>query len=105
MQTKEISINAETVNYIEGIHYELSARKDIIAFMLSNDMKTDTEAFQQYQKELSEFYAKFNLAKKELESMYIPPEWKGHEVNWTLDYVTGVMTIQKLCKCAEDGNE
>lgn len=95
----KIPISPNEANYIEGLDYEQSARRDIISFMLEKNMNVNTDAFKQYQKEQSVFHAEFQMAKQEIEQRYIPEEWKGHQVNWSLDYHTCIMSIEKLCDC------
>jgi hypothetical protein len=43
-----VVIDAEMTNLLEGLDYECISRKDLISFMLSNNMKIDTVAFKDY---------------------------------------------------------
>lgn len=94
MNIKVIKIeNEEFVNLIEALHYEVNSRKDLIAFMLNNNMRTDTEAYEKYNKEYKEFYVQYNEAKNKLEEMYVRAAVKN-PINWNLNFETSEVTIE-----------
>lgn len=89
-----IQIEESIRDYIEALDYEYSARRDIISFMLENNMSTTSESFNKYQKEMMEFKVKFATAKQELEEKYVQPLLKENQtVSWKLDYSTCELTI------------
>lgn len=93
MNTKVIKIeNEEFVNLIEALHYEVNSRKDLIAYMLNSNMRTDTEAYEKYNREYREFYVQYNEAKNKLEEMYVRTAVED-PINWNLDFSTGEITI------------
>lgn len=93
---KKIKIeNQELINYMESLSYEVAARRDVITFMLSNQMDTSSTQFQAYHKEYLEFFAQLETAKGQLEKDYVLPNSKGH-VTWSLDYGTATLTITEI---------
>ena len=93
MNTKIVKIeNKEFVNLIEALHYEVNSRKDLIAYMLNSNMRTDTEAYEKYNREYREFYIQYNEAKNKLEEMYVRAAVEN-PMNWNLDFETGEVTI------------
>ena len=103
-------ISNEVANYIESLDYEISARKELISFMIKNNIDVDGDAFKKYHEELVEYIKEFNLAKKELEES-IKHNFKTDETypngfNWTLDYRTALVTVSEMnnvgeCKCCQ----
>lgn len=93
---QSIIIDNELKNYIESLDYEYQSRKDLIVFMLANNMNINTESFQKYQNEMTEYFIKFNIAKQELEKKYIKPVIGDHVVNWSLDYATNTLSIEEI---------
>lgn len=94
MNIKVIKIeNEEFVNLIEALHYEVNSRKDLIAYMLNSDMRTDTAAYEKYNREYREFYVQYNEAKNKLEEMYVRTAVEN-PMSWNLDFETGEVTIE-----------
>ena len=94
MNTKVIKIeNEEFVNLIEALHYEVNSRKDLIAYMLNSNMRTDTEAYEKYNREYREFYIQYNEAKNKLEEMYVRTVIEN-PTSWNLNFETGEVTIE-----------
>ena len=92
---KVIKVADESVvEYVEGLTYEVDSRKSIIAFMLEHNMDRSTEAFQQYHKEYREYFAELNIAKAQIERDYVLPASNGKKVFWSLDFMTGELTIE-----------
>ena len=93
MSTKIVKVdNQDLINFIEGLHYEVNSRKDLIAFMLNNNMRTDTDAYKKYNKEYMEFYIQYIEAKNQLEKMYVRTAVEN-PTDWNLDFETGKLTI------------
>lgn len=94
MNTKIIKIeNEELINFIESLHYEVNSRKELIAFMLNSNMRTDTAAYEKYNKEYKEFYVQYTEAKNKLEEMYVRTAVKN-PINWNLNFETSEVTIE-----------
>lgn len=99
-QIYKIEVNQETVNLLQALHYEVSTRKEVLQFLLSQpNMEINKDLFDQYHKELVEFTAKYDTAKKELEKAYVPEILKSHQISWELDFLSNELVITKLCDC------
>ncbi len=84
--------NQKLIDYLEGLSYEVAARRDVITFMLANKMDIRSEQFQAYHKEYMEFFVQLESAKAQLEKDYVRPNIKG-KAEWNLDYGTRLLTI------------
>lgn len=94
--TKCFTVPEETTNYIERLAREVEGAKSIIAFMLANDMQTNTDSFKQYKAEYDDANAAYDIAKTELQNKYIPQELMdrdGKNISWNLDYATSKLTV------------
>lgn len=93
MTEKKILIDRDDATFVERIGYELSARQSIIKDMLQENAGIHTDTFEAYHKELVEYNAKFETAKREIERKYVLPITEGKRADWTLDYATAELTI------------
>lgn len=84
--------NQDFINFIESLHYEVNARKELISFIVSKDMGIDTDTFKKYNKEYMEFYVQYNEAKNKLEEMYVRTAVENPK-DWNLDFESGEITI------------
>lgn len=87
-----IEISKELCDKIEALQYEVESRKDLIAFIISNDMKTSSSQFERYNQEYLEFYKKYNLAKQEMVRTYFPDV---NYLSWNLDFASRTVTIEE----------
>lgn len=94
--TQVIKVEEKVRDYVESLDYEYSTRRDLVSFMLANNMSTDTDAFRKYQDEMAEFNAKFKMAKNEIEKTYVLPVIGDKKVRWSLSYDTAELTITYL---------
>ncbi len=94
MDSIKIKVDEQDKNYVESLDYELTSRKDIIAYMLSNNMNTNTDAFRSYQKEAVQFEVQYREAKRIIEEKYVLPNIGDHMVNWRLDYTTSELNVE-----------
>lgn len=92
----EIEIDEELSNYIESLQYETDSRKDIIIYMITNNMDLNTEVGKQYQKEYSNFYNELAVAKDNLSQMYIRsnPKFADKDVTWNLDFHSHTLYVK-----------
>ena len=90
---KRIKIPNEVSLQIESLQYEYHSRKDWIAYMISNDYSTTSDAFKAYQKEYIEFYTKYNMAKEELENSILRPQIEGKMTGWNLTFATSEVIV------------
>ena len=106
MKTIKVNVTQETINYLQRLNYEVFTREEIITKLLemhkddNDDSLFTSKPFLKYSEELSRVKAEYELAKVELEKLYIPIELYGkHQYNWTVDFSTNIMTIDVLCDC------
>lgn len=95
MLSKTIVIPQEKINEIQRKDVDMSSRRDIIIYILSNNIQIPKERFNEYQEEYSLAYVNFEKAKAAIEETYVnnnmlPGERKN---NWTLDYNSNILTI------------
>lgn len=90
---KIIDIPEDFCNYVEGLMYETNARKDVLAFMI-NQPSINKERFEEYHKEYLEFYSKYEIAKREIQEIYVNPEYKDTALNWNLNFKTSQLEIE-----------
>ena len=95
-----VKIEEQLSNYIEGLQYEVYARENIIKSILTTPgCEINKELFNDYHKELTDFKTEYEKAKEQVELKYMPEEFKGHKVTWSLDFATCVVTFEKTCDC------
>ena len=92
INTVQVIVSEDMSNYIEGLMYEVNARKDLVAFCIERGMSLDGEIFQRYHKEYVDFSAQYEMAKKELEKTYVQAEYPNSK--WRLDFPTHTLTIE-----------
>ena len=94
----KIEVNTDISNYIESLQYETFARRDIISFMLSNNIDMSTQSAKKYQDEYSDFYAKYEVSMQELREQYIDSnkDLVDKKINWSLDFKTHILDIEVL---------
>lgn len=100
MITEDIIIDEELCNKIQRYNIERDARKDIITYILQNDLNIPQERFDKYQAEYEEKFLLFDQAKKELETKYILPivDLKIQRYNWNLNYSDRILHIEIIDK-------
>lgn len=93
MKTIEITIeNKPLVELLESLALETDSRRDVISFMLSNDMMiTDSKSFEKYHDEYQKFYKQYDIAKREFQRMYV--DTIPHAANWNLDFADSLLTV------------
>ena len=80
-----IMVSEEDRNMVQRADVEMSSRRDIIAFMITNNMDISTSRFNDYQKDYSDKYYAFESAKQHIQDKYLNGLNAG---DWTLDYNT-----------------
>lgn len=93
MKTIEITIdNQQMIDLLESLALETNSRKDVISFMLSNNMMlTDAKSFEKYHDEYQKFYKQYDTAKSEFQKMYV--DTIPNAVNWNLDFASALLTV------------
>ncbi len=69
---KSLVVNKEILNYLSILEFEIQANRMLVAYMLSNNMDTDTEAFRAYESAYKENLFKIREVQKEIITEYIP---------------------------------
>lgn len=88
----KILVPDEIVNEIQALDVETSARRDLIAFMITNNMNVDTEQFNKYQMEYNKYFKLFDIAKTNFENDFVKAQYPTAE-NWELLYASREVVI------------
>ena len=106
MKTIKVNIEQEMINYIQRLQFEVKTREEVIAKLIeshkndADDSLFVSKPFLKYSEELSRINAEFEVAKIEVEKLYVPEILYGkHQYNWAIDFQTNEMTIDVLCEC------
>lgn len=106
MKKIEINVTQEMVNYLQRLNYEVFTREEIITKLIemhkndADDSLFISKPFLKYSEELSRVKAEYEMAKLEVEKLYVPEVLYGkHQYNWNVDFITNIMTIDVLCEC------
>ena len=88
---EKIKISEDLCNYIERLHYETNALQDLISRMKNFE---DNDINEYWLNKYFEVYKEYNLAKQELEKVYITPIY-GDKCSWNLDFDSCEVSINK----------
>lgn len=99
MEKRNIEVRQEVVDYIQRLHFELEARKDVIATIIENHKADDTVelfesiVFTTYSKQLSEIKAEYEIAKGLLDE-FIPTDiLDNKKFDWNLNFATSMLEL------------
>ena len=90
---KIITIPDDIRDMVQKAHIERDARRDILVYLMENDINVSQERKAEYQKEYDEKYIAFEQAKMMVEKNYVIPATSGKALNWSLNYATCEVTI------------
>ncbi len=90
---KIITIPEELRNDIQRANLEKDSRKEILIYILQNNLDIPKERLDQYQKEYDEKYFLFESLKQKLENEYIKP-LSLNQFKWSLNYSNCEVTIE-----------
>lgn len=106
MKKIQIIVEQQLVDYIERLAFEVEGQKRIIKELIlenaTNPTFLDSDTFKKYQERYSERFAEYELAKKELEEVYVPKTLSEHDTSWELDFRTATLEITVRCNCLDD---
>ena len=108
MKTITVNVPERTVNEIERASFEVSSRRGVIDRYLEKHMNDvdgsaiNSKPFNHFMSLLTEAEAHFELAKQEIEDVYVPALVKEHSYEWNLDYKSKILTITIKCDCEID---
>lgn len=96
MLTK-IKITAEESTALEKLHYEINARKSLLAYIMTT-MPKDNSYFAQYHEEYLELYKQYEKLKSSISQKYVIPVFMNKAVSWELNFDTCELIITELTK-------
>lgn len=85
----------EIIDDLSRLSIEVEARKELISFMLTNNMDCGTSQFLKYQKEYLDFFTKYQAKKQEFEMNIRTSILEKNEklISWNLDFNTRELTL------------
>lgn len=90
---KTITVPEEIRDRAQKANVERDARRDILLYIMQNDINIPEERIARYQKEYDEKYFEFEQVKTIIEKEYVMPATDGKALNWSLDYHTCIVSI------------
>ena len=91
---KTITIPAELRDKTQRANVERDSRRDILLYIMENNLNVSEERIVNYQKEYDEKYFEFEQAKATIEKEYVQPAVNNQALNWSLNYDDCVVTIE-----------
>lgn len=104
-RTVTIQVPTEIVEEMERISYEKNAREHVIDRLFEkhqNDTDgsiVDSEPFKHFMTELAGVLAEEDIMMNRISTEIVPENLQSHDLQWSLDYLTGKMTITIMCDC------
>lgn len=90
---KIITVPVELRDRAQKANVERDARRDILLYIMQNNVNIPEERIARYQKEYEEKYLEFDQVKNIIEKEYVMPATDDKALNWSLDYHTCVVSI------------
>ena len=91
---KTITIPEELRNRIQRANVERDSRRDILLYIMQNNLNIPEERIKQYQKEYDEKYFEFEKIKGIIEKEFVMPATNNTALNWSLNYDNCLVTIE-----------
>ena len=88
----KIQIEAELSNYIESLHYDKNAVRELLLMAAKQGLK-DTDAYNAWMQDYLGKSKEYEIAKATLEREVIIPKIGVAVVDWTLDFSTATVTV------------
>lgn len=88
----KFEIPSELKDKIQKADIKRSATRDLILYIMQNEVDIPEERLEMLKEQYTMEYYDFEHYKGDLEKDYIEPKFKNN-VNWNLDYATGIVTI------------
>ena len=89
----EIQIPEDLRNAIQRADIEYQSRRNILIYIMENNINIPQERIDQYQKDCDDKFMLFNNLKNILEQQYVIPNTKNQKSTWNLDYISSILTI------------
>lgn len=93
MKTQTIIVPEDRCIEMARLGSEVDSRKNLIAFMISNDMNTTSTQFNRYQTEYNNYFSQYEEKKRAIENEFVKPIIGSAVVNWNLDFFSHELTI------------
>lgn len=95
--------NDSVINYLERLSFEDTRNREILE-SIKNDTTGDfnEEYYKWAHKEYMDNGYAFEIAKRDFGHEYLA-NFVKHEVDWNLDFATGIVTIKQYCDCPIEG--
>ena len=87
-----VTIPEEVTTMVQRADIECASRREIITYILENNLNVSMERFAAYQKDYDDKYFKFQQMKAKIEKDYVRTNVEN-PVSWSLNYNTNVVTI------------
>lgn len=84
-EVKRIKIDENLSNELQTIHYEINARKSVIAYMVEAKIN-NSEGFKQYHKDFNALNVEYEKLKSIVAQKYLPDEYKEKNFIWQMDF-------------------
>ncbi len=93
IKIKNVTVSdKELVDRIANDFYQVNGRKEMFAYMVNADIRTDTNAYIHYHDEYMVYYIDDVKAKDELETRFVEPE-TDNLISWNIDFDTYELSI------------
>lgn len=91
---KTITIPEELRNQAQRANIERDSRRDILLYIMQNNLDIPEERIARYQKEYDDRYFEFEQIKNIIENEYVQPAANNTALNWFLNYNNCIVTIE-----------
>ena len=91
---KTITIPEELRNQAQRANVERDSRRDILIYIMENNLNISKERIANYQKEYDEKYFEFEKIKGIIEKEFVMPVTNNTALNWSLNYDNCLVTIE-----------
>lgn len=92
---KTLKVDSEIVVELQRLSVAVESRKELISFMISNDMDLTSPKFKEYEDEYEKYYFQYSALKKELEDKVLASKFgKDNLLRWNLDFATEEVTVE-----------
>lgn len=102
MRTIAVKCPDELVSKLARLNYELTMHNTVIdRFVdrhLNDTSALDSPTFERIARETAEKTAEYEMMKDKVTNEVLT-DLKGHEIEWSLDFYTGDITVKVLCNC------
>lgn len=102
METFEVKVNEEVMNYLEAAYVEYRAKQDILNSIIDlhsyddNDAVIHSKPFQSYEKQFAEAKFKYDTIMTEVQNSFIPEDVRDAGCRWEADFQNGVIKVTPL---------